>query len=159
MSTTERLVALNTVPGLVKQAILEAEGGELIDVLGTANSIQSQIGAIKRTAAAEVTDGEHGDRWRFEQGRKANRTYNTNGLLATLRDELEFEELQQVLIFLLNRDVIRLNWQWSKLTKLVKEHNLDLKVARHEITDGDPEYDMGEWWTAASPSYEVVDAE
>ena len=159
MSTTERIVALNTVPGLVKQAILEAEGDELIDVLGTANSIQSQIGVIKRNAASEVSDGDHGDKWRFEQGRKANRSYNTNGMLATLRDELGFEELQHVLIFLLNRDVIRINWQWSKLQKLTKEFNLDLKVARNEVVDGDPEYDMGEWWSAASPSYEVIDAE
>jgi len=156
MSTTERIVALNTVPGLVQQAILEAEGDELIDVLGTANSIQSQIGAIKRTAASEVSNGDHGGQWEFVQGRKAERSYNTDGLLSSLREELGYEELPHLLMFLMGRGIIRLNWQWTPLLKLIKENNLDLRTARHEIEDGDPDYEIGEYWKAGSPKYEAV---
>lgn len=156
MSTTERIVALNTVPGLVKQAILEAEDDELIDVLGTANSIQSQIGDIKRTAAAEVSDGDHGKAWAFEQGRKAERSYNTQGLFTRLLEEIDVEDLPHLIVWLMGRDVIRLSWQWTPLLKLIKEFNLDLKITRHEIEDGDPDFEIGEYWKPASPSYKAV---
>lgn len=156
MSTTERIVALNTVPGLVQQAILEAEGDELIDVLGTANSIQSQIGTIKRTAASEISDGDHGERWEFTQGREAKRSYNTDGLFTRMLEDLPIEDLPHLLMFLMGRGVIRFNWQWTPLLKLIKEYNLDLKTVRREIEDGDPDYEIGEYWKDASPSYKAV---
>jgi hypothetical protein len=156
MKQAERIDVLESVPKLLHDAILEAEGDELIDVLGTANSIQTRIGSIKRLAATEVVDGEHGSKWRFEQGRKGVRSYNTNGLLAAIRQQAGLDSLQSVITFLLGRGVVTLKWNWQPLEKLIKQYNLDLRVGRREVEDGDPDYEIGEYWTNASPSYKAV---
>lgn len=157
MSTTERLIALRTVPSIAKQAILEAEGDEIVDVLGTLNSVQSQIGRIKLNAASEVETETAGSEWQYERSRKGVRSYNNSGMFTTLMGQLSFDGLLPLLMHLLELDVIRLSWQWSNLEKLLHGNDVFLRTAHHEVAEGDPDYDMGTYWTDGSASYKRVE--
>jgi len=156
MNHEERLAAIERIPSFIQAQILEAEGNELIDILGAANSTQTQIGVIKRRAASEVSDGDAGTKWAFTQGRKAQRSYNMDGMLSAISRALDLGSFSETLKYLIRIDVLRISWQWSNLDKLVRSHNIELRTTRHEIHDGDPDYEMGEYWEAASPSYEAV---
>ncbi len=157
MEQAERLDLIRSMPNIAKEAILEADGTQLVDVLGDINATATKLGAVKRSAAAEVVDGEQGVRWRYSQSMAGKRSYNTNGLLSTISSQLGHRTLQETLMFLMSEDVIRVTWQWSPLKKLVREHNLVLRMARREVEDGDPDFDYGEYWVRGSAKYEAVE--
>jgi len=143
------------VPSL-KQTLLNAHGeGEALDVLGDIKSIESQLATIRKGAAVEFEDGMAGKRWRFEQGRRSIRSYNTPRLVKAFADALG-EPLWQTFVWLYRKDVIRLSWQQTNLERAAAETGIPLTEAQHEITDGD-DADVGVNWKSAYPSYKRVD--
>jgi hypothetical protein len=140
-------------PTVVNTAIQIAPDDRMVDVLGEVNSVATRIGGLKRLAASEVHDGDHGEQWQVEQKRRGKRSYNTPGLLHNIGEQMDSASTLQLLMMLIGAGVIRIQWQWSPLEKLMKQWNLDLRRARHEITDDDPEYDYGEYWEDANPRY------
>jgi len=150
----DRLDEIAAFPQFVKATLLAADGdGEIVDALGTINSTQTAIGNIKLGTAAEVETETEGKQWLYEQSRKGMRSFNNAGMFVTLMRELDFESLTNLLLFLMERDIIRLTWQWTKLEKLLRIRNIDLRIAHHEVSEGDPDYDMGEYWKPGSSSY------
>ena len=141
-------------PKQVKWAIEHAPEDRMVDMLGTINSVATAINVAKRRAASEIQDGDHGKTWVAEQGRKGMRSYNTSSLLRIIADTFEqSENMLATLMYLLGAEVITIKWSWTNLSNLIRKENLDLRVARHEITDGDPEYDIGEFWTDGPVRY------
>lgn len=150
----KRILGLAQYPQQVKQAIMLAQGdGEMVDVLGTVNSVERHVGDQRRRAAAELEPGIEGDFWEFGQGRIAKRSYNTTSLLNKFiraRDE----SLLGVIIWLIDNDILRVSWQWKKLQAAVNRYDISLSIAKHEIQDGDVKHDIGEVWGWGSPKYE-----
>ena len=140
-------------PVKVRTALTFAGEDRLVDVLGAVNSTQTQIGVHKRKAASEVSDGEHGETWEVERKRRGVRSYNTSGLISALNEELDHVNTLSLLMWLIEEGVVSLTWNWSPLDKLRKQRNIGFRFATHEIEDGDPEYDIGEFWVDASTRY------
>jgi len=154
----DRLDEIAAFPQFVKATLLAADGdSQLVDALGTINSTQTAIGSIKLGTAAEIETETEGTQWRYEQSRKGMRSFNNGGMFATLMRELDFESLTNLLLFLMERDIIRLTWQWTKLEKLLRIRNIGLRIAQREVSEGDPEYDMGVYWKSGSSSYKRME--
>jgi hypothetical protein len=147
------LGAITGFPAVVNAVIQAAPDDRMIDVLGEVNSVATQIGQIKRRAASEVHDGDHGETWQVEQKRRGKRSYNTGGLLYQLGEQLHYTNTLALLMDMISLGVITLKWNWSPLKELMQQHNLDLRRATHEIEDDDPDYDYGEYWEDANPRY------
>lgn len=139
-------------PRQVKWAIEHAPEGRMIDVLATINHVATAINIEKRRAASEVQADDHGETWKVEQGRKGMRSYNTEGIIGLVAETYQIGPFKSMRL-LMNRGVLRLSWSWSELDKLIRSENLELRVARHEIEDGDPDYDMGEYWVDGPVRY------
>ena len=140
-------------PAQVRWAIEHAPDDRLIDVLATINSTATQINVEKRRAASEVQDGDHGDTWKVEQGRKGMRSFNTAGLLATIGKRMRHTSTWTTLKMLMDTGVVKIEWSWSKLETFMKATNVELRMARHEIEEGDPDYDYGEFYVDGYKKY------
>lgn len=154
----DHLAEIAAFPRFVKAALLAASNDEeLVDVLGAINSTQTAIGGIKLGAASEVEPDTSGTTWRYERSQKGMRSFNDDSMFAVLMRELDFKSLTNLLKFLMERDIIRLTWQWGKLEKLLRYRNISLRVADHEISKGDPDYDMGTYWKPGSSAYKRLE--
>lgn len=147
---------LREIPMMVRMIIERTSDDRMVDVLGEINSVERQLGPLRRTAASEVPAGTTGDEWEIEIKREAKRSYNTPGLLHNIGDQMGIDTTLELLVTLMHRGVLRLTWQWSALDKLTKEYNLVLQRARHEIEDDNPDYDYGEYWQDARPKYKPI---
>jgi hypothetical protein len=153
------LVQITEFPALVSTTIQIAPDDRMIDVLGEVNSVATRIGGLKRLAASEVHDGDHGQRWQVEQKRRGKRSYNTGGLLHNIGEQLSYANTLALLMDMISLGVITLRWNWSPLKELIQANNLDLRRATHEIEDDDPEFDYGEFWEDANPRYVPIEKE
>jgi len=153
-SIDEQISALSGYPAMVKRAIIEAED-RLIDVIAQVHSNQSRVRELKRGATAEINDGDQGRSWYVEVGQSATRSYNTQSLLAKLTPP--DGSIASTLQFLLTSGVIDIKWNWTPLKKLARRERLQLAIAQHEIADGDPEYDIGEYWKQGYPTYKPIE--
>ena len=78
------------------------------------------------------------------EARKATRTYNDSALLHSFW----VDDLNSTLHSLMEHDVVRLSWQWSKLQAEANRRDVSLRIAKHEVADGDDEH-VGELWATA----------
>jgi len=160
MNTDDYLEQIEAFPALCKESILEADGtGQLVDVLGAINSTQTAIGKIKLSAASEVESEDAGKNWRYEQPQRGVRSYNNSGMFSSLMQQLGYDSLTNLLLYLIDADVIRLQWMWSNLEKLIHNQDVWLRIANYEVKEGDTEYDMGEYWVKGSAGYKRIEEE
>lgn len=154
-STEEVLAELDELPARVKQYFLD--GGitdeEQADVLGTLNSVVTQLGEIKRTFGSEMEDGTRGSRYRVRVGRRATRSYS-NRLLSTLA--VDGDQVAG-LYHALASGALKLTWNWSKLQQHAARFNANLSITGHEVLPDDAEADVGVVWGDDSPRYEAID--
>jgi len=109
-----------------------------VDTVGLLRAAEVRLAELRRRLVAEMDGTETGELYRAVETRSAKRSYNTNGLLA------QFDgDLQDLIAF----DAVRLQWQWTGLQKAANEWDVTLAVAKHEISDGDPDALVGEVWT------------
>lgn len=152
LSLDERLDLLAKYPAAVKAAIIDSED-RLVDVLGTVHSVQAQIQKLKLDASTELDYSDTGRRWQADQDGKNQRTYNTQSLLAKLSDG---GALGTTLRWLMHLGVISIKWNWEPLQKLIRDRD-DINFVKHDIDDGDPEHDIGEWWKYGRHTYTPVE--
>lgn len=150
----DRLDHIEHFPVLVKEAIVHARGeADLVDILGTVRAAERGMQNERRRADAEIPPGTNGNRFVMEQGRAAKRSYNTPSLLGLFLKELMHDSLVTTLSYLLAKGIITIKWNWTPLQKETRDRGIGLRVARHEITDGDLDWDIGEVWGDGYPSY------
>ncbi len=127
---------------------------DLAELAGTLNSATKRLSEGKQAAQSELGDLPIvGSTWTYNPGgRKAQRSFNTDGLLIKFADALD-APLLNTLMMLVDQDVLRITWQWSKLKAAAQTHDITLTVAQHEIANGDPDADVGETWGPGYPSY------
>lgn len=144
MTTKIRLEEIEGLPKYAERTILEAEGSELVDVLGTLNSVEQRLGALRREHSSEIDDGEVGEIWRAEVGRSAARSFNFDNLMRL------FQENGVTIMDLVNAGVVEVRWKWTALKNFAKLRGLKLNVVKHEVPAlGKSEGDVGEYWHKA----------
>lgn len=112
---------------------------ETADVVADLEQAERLLAGMRRELLAELPGPVSGRRYRIVEDRQAKRSYNTSGLLSA------FGGLD-ALPRLVADDVVRLNWQWTKLRREAERDDVTLSVAQHEIDDGDPDALVGEVW-------------
>jgi hypothetical protein len=130
---------------------------ELVDVLGQLNSVTTALGQVKRHHASEVAPDTLGQQWALEIGRQAKRSYNTGGLFLKFMDAWS-TSLVDTMIRLIREDILRVSWQWTKLTAAAADAGFELRRVPHAIDEGDA-FDIGEVWGDGSPRYVAVNNE
>ena len=149
---------LEQVPAKAKALTLKADGDEqLIDVLGTINSVEQGLGSLRRGTDVEVPAGLAGKRWKMEQGQRATRSYNSTSLVTKFAKAVKRSPFETVgLLIALN--VVKLEWHWTNLQKAAANYNVPLMVGYEEVVDGG-DIDVGETWKTGRPKYVRVDVE
>ena len=109
----ELLDDLEAVPYLARSAEIKAfTDEERTDLAGAMNSLASALGAHKRGLIAELPSNHEGQRWAYRQGRKAKRSYNTQGLLVKIAAKIG-GTLVTTLVELMAAKVIDITWNYS----------------------------------------------
>lgn len=140
---------------------------QLPDIVGRLKVLERFLASTRKNLEAEVGPGTPaGDNYQTSTARKCHRSYNTNGLLTAIRNGMDTEAvdpvmLSEAIVHAMNADALRIQWQWTNLQKLVDELDVTLTIAKHEISDGDPQALIGEVWESrtsvvAKPEPEVV---
>lgn len=157
----DALDAIDAFPKACKQVIMFADTDEkMVDALGTINSAAQRAQEEKRLAAVELNDDIEGQRWasEFKYG-KYERWFNTPGLLRILMPALDYDSISKLLLYLYQNDVIRIQWQWSKLKKLINHNNIDVHIVKRQIDDDDPDAEVGELYNKGNPSYTPIESD
>lgn len=153
----EKLDFLKAYPAAARDLVMSAEGeGQLVDAVGTLHRNRQLVYEQIRLAVKELDPGTSGSEFTLEQANQADRSYNHSSLLIKLMASTESETLSGLLRFLMATGVLKLTWSYSKLMQLIRSEGIDLAIAQHEITDGDPDFDIGEVWKKGSPSFKPL---
>ena len=120
---------------------------ELADVIADLKEAERVLADTRKMLQSEVTGPLEGRDYALVESRRATRSYNDSALLQSFWQG----DLNETLHELMAADVVRLSWQWSKLERLADRRDVSLRIAKHEVSDGDEEH-VGENWTT---SYDV----
>ena len=129
---------------------------DLVDLAGECKSLESRLAEHRRLLLSEVAGDVTGQHWSLEQGRVAKRTYNDDKILSDLLSATETPDLLALLLMLRDKDVVRFQWQWSKLKRLLEDWQLGLRVKAGEVESGDEEM-IGEVWTSRATLKPVLE--
>ena len=148
-------------PDLAREALGSTEDtAQLVDVLGSLNATTSALGRVKRRHQVELENGDEGRTWRIRQGRKANRSFNLMGLVLKFQEKWGHKSALVTIMQLIEHDVLRVSWQWTKLRETASNYGVDLVVGTdRKVESGDPAFDVGELWVDDSMGYERVSEE
>ncbi len=152
-----RLNELERYPAFVKDALFAAHGDEqLADLLGVIDANTRQVNVHRKIAFSEIPEVVTGSRYTMRpKPGKYDRTYNFSTLLSKLMDGTGYK-LLDLLIYLRERDVLRFSWQWTNLTKMAREYDVDLLTSSRPIEDGDPA-DVGQKWKDGTPGFTRIE--
>ncbi len=154
-----RLDALEEYPTIVKDTLFAADGDEqLADLLGVLDRNTRMVSAERKIALSEIPDEVTGSRYTMAlKGGKYDRSYNFSTLLSKLMDGTGLK-LLELLIYLREQDVLRISWQWTNLTKIAREYNVELTIQSGglPVVDGD-NADVGQKWKDGSPGFTRIE--
>ena len=148
--------ALDNIPTLISDAIMAANTDEeLIDIIGTIKSVERRYKATVRGAVTEIVPTKdeklrEGEKHRVEVGAEAKRSFNTPSLMTL------FQDAGFTLIDLIEHDVVRMQWQWSKLMQFATARGLKVDVVEREVTTLKPDDKgamVGEIWGSTYPKW------
>lgn len=131
---------------------------ELVDVVGEVKALVAALTEYRTGLEAEMPSKAIGKSYRATKSRTAQRSYNTNGILAAFRDPYSEEPGRNPLHLLMAEDAVRLTWRWTELLAAAQRYDVTLVIAQHEIKDGDPDALIGEVWSSkvGTEAVEVV---
>lgn len=151
---------LNQVPSTAEEFIVSdaKNDGDIVDILGSIRAAEVGLADVRKRHASEIEAGTKGAAYELEQSQRAVRSYNTQSLLIKFTAAMDLPPLQ-VLNQLVLQGVIDLTWKWTALKKAASTYGLTLTTAHHEIEDGDPDADIGEYWKHGYPRYTAIEDE
>lgn len=152
-----QLEIVRRFPKAAQELIRNSGVDEVIDALAEVKLAESGGAAARRLGQAEIEHGDKGSRFRVVIPRQAERSYNTGRLVTKVAEAKGISPLRAI-TYLINADILRVNWQFTKLKQLMNELDLPLTTVPHEITDGD-NADIGEVWGDGYPKYELINQE
>lgn len=113
---------------------------ETADYLGRLDKVIRTLSAHRRLIMDEVPGPLPGRDYRIIERRESTRSYNTSALLRSFaKEDVTIEEL-------VASDALRLSWQWTNLRAVANAYDIGLRIAGHEVTDGDEADHVGEVW-------------
>jgi hypothetical protein len=118
---------------------LPAEGQEA-DYIGRLDKCIRSLQGHRKTIMDELPGPVSGKEYRIVEERWADRSYNNGRLL----DAFEKEGL--TIWDLLNMDVLKTSWQWTRLRNLAVQKDIGLRIAGHELVDSGEADHVGEVW-------------
>ncbi len=148
--------ALDSIPTLINDAVMAAKTDEeLIDIIGTIKSVERRYkptvtGAVKEVSPTAAEKERSGEIHKVDVSREAKRSFNTPALM-TLLQGAGF-----TLMDLIEHDVVRLSWQWSKLMQFATARGLEVKVVKREVASLAPDDKggmVGELWGETYPRW------
>lgn len=147
------LVTVRAFPNAAKELIHNA-GEDLVDALAEVYAAERGANAERRLGQAEIQNKDTGTTHVVKVGRTATRSFNTPRLITRFADVQGVSPLA-ALTYLVQLDVVRINWQWTKLKDLMSELEMAVTVQPSEIVHGD-DADVGEVWKDTAPQYNKV---
>ena len=117
---------------------LPAEGEEA-DYIGRLDKVIRTLQGHRRQIIDELPGPVTGREYRIVEERSAKRSYNTRRLFDVFARE------GHNIADLIDRDVVRVDWQWTKLRNLAIAEDIGLRIAGHELTDDEADH-VGEVW-------------
>lgn len=113
---------------------------EVADYIGRLDKVIRTLQGHRKTIMDELPGPVTGSAYRIIEERYSERSYNTDRLLRA------FSSVGSSIWDLIEDDVVRVSWQWTKLRNLAIKKDIGLRIAGHEL-DGDDEADhVGEVW-------------
>jgi len=154
MTFADTLDALGKYPSAVKKAIMQAEGTEdLVDLLAVLRSNRSKVWDYYKQGSSELETGDTGHQYTVKVSKAATRSYNTSSLLLKFGTAFN-KPMLETLKILMAHEVITISWSWTNLKKTIRLYDIPMVIVQHEITDGDPDADVGEVWKNQSVTFD-----
>jgi len=153
----QELNLLAAYPAAAKRALLDAQSeADLVDLLGVLHGNRQRVWDLIKSGSNELEPGTSGHRYVMEQGQVAKRSYNDSALLRKFQDAFG-DSLLNTIQILRGHGVIRLYWSWTALKKTIRLYDIPVTVVQHEISDGDPDADIGEVWDRGSAAFKPIE--
>lgn len=158
MAFADSLAAIERYPAAVKKAIIEATGTkDLVDLMAVLKDNRATVWDFIKQGTSELESGDDGHTYVAKVSRSAARSYNTSRLLLKFAEAFDKPMLETIQILVAHK-VVSLSWSWTNLKQVIRLYDVPLVIAQHEITDGDPESDIGEVWSNGSVTFDRKEA-
>ena len=119
------------------------DDSETADYIGRLDKIIRTLQGHRKTIMDELPGPVSGREYRIVEERYSERSYNTRALREAFEHDSQYESVS--LDDLIEADVVRLSWQWTKMRNLAIKKDIGLRIAGHEITDEEADH-VGEVW-------------
>lgn len=115
------------------------EDSETADYIGRLDKVIRTLQGHRKTIMDELPGPVSGKEYRIVEERYSERSYNTHHLLRS------FSSAGYSIWNLIDQDILRPQWQWTKMRNLAIQADIGLRIAGHEITDEEADH-VGEVW-------------
>jgi hypothetical protein len=116
------------------------EDTEAADYVGRLDRVIRTLQGHRKTIMDELPGPVSGREYRIVEERYSERSYNTRLLLSDFGLHYDTDKLVEM-------DVVRLSWQWTKMRNLAIKEDIGLRIAGHEVDPASGEADhVGEVW-------------
>lgn len=115
------------------------DDSETADYVARLDKVIRSLQGHRKVIMDELTGPVTGKGFRIVEERFSERSYNTRLL------RRDFEDAGWSIDDLIEADVIRVSWQWTKMRNLALNADIGLRIAGHEIAEDEAQH-VGETW-------------
>lgn len=116
------------------------EDDDTADYIGRLDKVIRTLQGHRKMIMDELPGPVSGAEYRIVEERFSERSYNTRLL------RQDFDEAGFSLDDLIDADIVRLSWQWTKARNLAINADIGLRIAGHELAGDDEADHVGEVW-------------
>lgn len=134
----------------------------MADAIGQINELRALAQDIVTGLKAEAPEGQVGQMYQLKRDGAYQRSYNIQGLMAkrlVSSPENEAIGIGDIILEWFDEGVLSKALRWTQLNQWANKHNVTLTVAKHEITDGDVDAEVGEVWVPKPLKVEPISVE
>jgi len=127
------LRALRRAARAVREADI-TEADSIADALGEIRAVEVSLAKWRQTLAAE-TPAEEGDAYEVKETKKAVRSFSLAPILHSVLSANPNVSPFETLMDMIESKAAKLTFTWRNLQAFFYAHNIELRVAQHEIID------------------------
>jgi len=102
---------------------------DMPDVAGSIRYSETRLAGVRRNILAEAPYFQKGELYQIVTSRPNERSYNEPGIFTVT------QEIGVSILDLVNAGALKFTWQWTKLEKFFYDHDLELRIVQHELSD------------------------
>lgn len=124
-----------------------------VDAAGLMREVSADAANRKRALVSEIPDEAQktrGETFELYQPESTIRSYSAPAIFKALLDGTD-DTLITIIQMLMDRDALRLSWQYTKLRQVFHIYDLPVAIAPREIDDSELDYQIGEYKKLGSP--------